>query len=210
MSLPRFFHSPKTIERFKHVPSKVALSIANLHAIDQQRRTAKNNNESRSSMALSGASQRGAKTQVSPDKREAGIQAQEDQQRRSANGKQNRRSSLLECLTPRERGRDFWVSEVHNLDDPLAVSNRSSYERLLAENDRLLEENERLRNDKVRLAAEKLSSQAYINYLQAKLNENVIETMQMTRGLTKIRQRLEASRRPASDTPSRYSSKAQL
>ncbi|SPP82231.1 protein swallow-like [Drosophila guanche] len=207
MSLPWFIHSPKTIERFKHVPSKVALGIANLQTIDQQRRTARNNNKSRSSMALS---DRGAKTQVSRDKREAGIQAQGDHQRHSATGKLNRRSSLLECLTPKERGRDFWVSEVHSLDDPPTVSNRSSYERLLAENDRLLEENERLRNDKVRLAAEKLSAQEYINYLQEKLSENVIETMQMKRGLTKIRQKLEASKRQASDTPSRHSSKAQL
>ncbi|XP_022228315.2 protein swallow-like [Drosophila obscura] len=201
MSLPRYVHSSKTIQRFKHVPSKVAQGIAEHQAMDKKRRSLSNKNECHNSMPHSGAIESGACAPVGRDQSEADIQAEGDQQRRRPIGNVCGPSSMLEYLTPRERGRDFWVGEVHNLDESLAGSNGRSYDRLIIENDRLLKENERLRNEKVRLVADKLSAQEFINYLQAKLDENTIETMHMKRSLITIRQRMDTKRKHERDTP---------
>ncbi|XP_033249365.1 protein swallow-like [Drosophila miranda] len=182
MNLPRNFHSAKTIERFKHVPSKVALGIAEMQAMDQLRRSMKIKVDAPNSTNLP---------------RKEDIQALEDQQHRCAINKICQHSSMLEFMTPRERGHDFWLGEVHSLDESLA----GSYERLLVENDRLLNENLALRNDKVRLVADKMSAHEYINYLQAKLRENTIAIIQIKRSLATLRQNMDTSKRHASDTP---------
>ncbi|XP_026844661.1 protein swallow isoform X1 [Drosophila persimilis] len=195
MNLPRNFHSAKTIERFKHVPSKVALGIAEMQAMDQLRRSMKIKVDAHNSTNLprKGARESGDNTCAGPDQDEA----LEDQQHRCAINKICQHSSMLEFMTPRERGHDFWLGEVHSLDESLA----GSYERLLVENDRLLNENLGLRNDKVRLVADKMSAHEYINYLQAKLRENTIAIIQIKRSLATLRQKMDTSKRHANDTP---------